>query len=131
MQILDGIILDACCMDDLGKTGKDDLISEFIKCPVEEAQLGRDVRNWTHLEIQKFHDFNTALAIYDLAQNATHKKIKKRDLISLSMVGSNELIVQPFETYTTMLVSYDGLTTYTASGFYQSASSTQHNGNVK
>ncbi len=40
MQISVGIILGARCMDDVGKAGKDDLISDFIKNPVEEAQLG-------------------------------------------------------------------------------------------
>jgi hypothetical protein len=85
MQILVGIILGARCMDDVGKAGKDDLISEFIKNPVEEAQLGRDVRNWESSEIQKLHDFNTALAIYDLAQNTTHRDVLVFDVDATSV----------------------------------------------
>lgn len=72
-------------MDDVGKVGKDDLISEFVKNPVEEAQLGRDVRNWPPSDIQKFHDFNTSLAIYDLVQNMTHDEVLVFDVDSTSV----------------------------------------------
>lgn len=92
MEILIGIILGAQNMNDVGKAAKDDLISDFLKNPVEEAQLGRDVRNWTASEIQKLHDFNNALVIYDLAQKIKHDEVLVFDIdaTSVEKYGSQE-----------------------------------------
>jgi hypothetical protein len=85
VQTLIGIILGARNMNDVGKAGKDDLISSFLKNPVEEAQLGRDVRDWNPEEIQRFHDFNTSLAIYDLAQRVSQNELLVFDIDATSV----------------------------------------------
>lgn len=72
LQIMLGLVVGAKSMNDIGKISKDPLIIKYLINPIEEAQLGRDVRSFSRSEIESFHDFNMSLAIFDFVQNLTH-----------------------------------------------------------
>jgi hypothetical protein len=74
LQIMLGLVVGAKSMNDIGKISKDPLIIKYLKNPVEEAQLGRDVRSFNKEEIQSFHDFNMGLSVFDFLQ-----KVDQRD----------------------------------------------------
>ena len=65
LQIMLGLVVGAKSMNDIGKISKDPLAIKYLKNPIEEAQLGRDVRSFERSEIETFHDFNMSLAILD------------------------------------------------------------------
>jgi len=74
LQIMLGLVVGAKSMNDVGKISKDPLVVKFLKNPVEEAQLGRDVRSFSRAEIEKFHDFNMSLSMLDFLQRITHNE---------------------------------------------------------
>lgn len=68
LQIMIGLVAGARCMNDIGKMAKDHLLIKYLKNPVEEAQLGRDVRSFSREQIESFHDFNMSLSVFDFLQ---------------------------------------------------------------
>lgn len=85
LQIMLGLVVGAKSMNDIGKISKDPLVVKFLKNPVEEAQLGRDVRSFSRPEVESFHDFNMSLAILDFVQKLTHEEELVFDVDSTSV----------------------------------------------
>ena len=92
MQIIIGIVAGAKCMNDIGKVAKDPLVIKYLKNPVEEAQLGRDVRSFSREQIESFHDFNMSLSILDFLQRVPQSEelIFDVDATSAEKYGSQE-----------------------------------------
>ena len=92
LQIMMGLVVGAKSMNDIGKISKDPLVIKYLKNPVEEAQLGRDVRSFSRSEIENFHDFNMSLAILDFVQQLTHDEelIFDVDATSIEKYGYQE-----------------------------------------
>lgn len=67
MQSLLGVWAGARTMVEIGQAGKDALIKKFVGSVIEEAQLARDYKSFTHEELEKFHDFNISQALFDLS----------------------------------------------------------------
>lgn len=85
LQMMLGLIVGAKSMNDIGKISKDPLVVKFLKNPVEEAQLGRDVRSFMRTEIESFHDFNMSLAVLDFVQQLTNEEVLVFDVDATSV----------------------------------------------
>jgi len=92
LQFILGLIAGARSMNDIGKIGKDPLLNRFIKNPVEEAQLGRDVRSFTRTMIEDLHETVMSYAIFDFARTVSHSErlVFDVDATSVEKYGSQE-----------------------------------------
>lgn len=92
MQFVLGLVVGATTMDDIGKIGKDPLIKRFLENPVEEAQLGRDVRSFDKSMIENLHDLLMSYAIFDFAKSIPHTErlIFDVDATAVEKYGSQE-----------------------------------------
>lgn len=92
LQIMIGIVAGAKCMNDVGKIAKDILVIKYLQNPVEEAQLGRDVRSFSHAQIEGFHEFNMSLSILDFLQRVPQNEelIFDVDATSVEKYGSQK-----------------------------------------
>lgn len=92
MQFVLGLVAGARSMDDIGKVGKDPLIKRFLENPVEEAQLGRDVRSFDKSMIEDLHDMLMSYSIFDFAKSIPHSErlIFDVDATAVEKHGSQE-----------------------------------------
>jgi Transposase DDE domain group 1 len=92
MQFVLGLVVGARSMDEIGKIGKDPLIKRFVENPVEEAQLGRDVRSFDRTMIEQLHDLVMSYSIFDFAKSIAHgeRLIFDVDATSVVKFGSQE-----------------------------------------
>lgn len=72
-------------MVEIGQTGKDPLVGQFIGNVVEEAQLARDFKSFTKQEIESFHDFNISHTVFDLVQHTPQSEILYFDIDATSV----------------------------------------------
>lgn len=92
MQFVLGLVVGARSMDEIGKVGKDPLIKRFLENPVEEAQLGRDVRSFDRAMIEQLHDMLMSYSIFDFAKSIPHSErlIFDVDATSVEKFGRQE-----------------------------------------
>lgn len=92
MQFVLGLVVGAKSMDDIGKAGKDPLIRRFLENPIEEAQLGRDVRSFDKSMIEDLHDLLMSYAIFDFAKSIPHSErlLFDIDATAVEKYGSQE-----------------------------------------
>ena len=121
LQTAIGLWAGARTMVEIGQTGKDPLVKNFIGSVVEEAQLGRDFRAFSKQEIEALHDFNIAQTVFDLVQKCAHdetlyfdidatsvEKYGSQDGVELGYVGKD----QPESCYQYLLVYFNNRKTF-------------------
>lgn len=85
LQTILGLWAGARTMVEVGQTGKDPLIQRFLGNPVEEAQLGRDFRDFSNSELELLHDFNVSQTVLDLVQKTPHSETLYFDIDATSV----------------------------------------------
>lgn len=92
LQFIISLVAGADSMLGIANAGKDPLIKRFIGNCVEEAQLSRDIKNFTRQEVEALHDFVMSLSILDFVQKTPHEEELVFDIDSTSIIkyGSQE-----------------------------------------
>lgn len=85
LQSILGLLAGARTMVEIGQTGKDPLVSQFIGNVVEEAQLARDFKSFSKQEIESFHDFNISQTVFDLVQHTPQSETLYFDIDATSV----------------------------------------------
>jgi len=92
LQFILGLVAGARCMNDIGKIAKDPAIRKFLKNPVEEAQLGRDVRSFNCQMIEDLHELVISYSILDFTKSIPHSErlVFDVDATSVEKYGEQE-----------------------------------------
>jgi len=92
LQLLLGIVAGADCMKGVARAGQDILFRTYLKNAIGEAQLSRDFKSFTKQEIERFHDWITSLAIFELLQDIPQSEALIFDVDATSVIkhGSQE-----------------------------------------
>lgn len=85
MQFILGLVCGARSMVEMGNMGRDPLLKKYLKDPVEEAQLGRDVRSFSRDQIEALHDLVVSISILDFAQKLKHEDLLVFDVDATSV----------------------------------------------
>ena len=121
LQTLLGLWAGARTMVEVGQTGKDPLIQRFLGNPVEEAQLGRDFRDFSNSELELLHDFNISQTVLDLVQKIPHSETLYFDIdaTSIEKYGKQEGVEkgyvgqdQPESCYQYLLIYFNNRKTF-------------------
>lgn len=92
LQFILGLVAGARCMNDIGKIAKDPAIRKFLKNPVEEAQLGRDVHSFNCQMIEDLHELVISYSILDFTKSIPHSErlVFDVDATSVEKYGEQE-----------------------------------------
>lgn len=90
LQMMIGIVGGAKTMNDIGAVAKDPLVASFLGNPVEEAQLGRDVRKFSRAEIEALHDFCVSCSVLDFVREISHNEELVFDIDATSVIKYGE-----------------------------------------
>ncbi len=121
MQFILGLVCGARSMVEMGNMGRDPLLKRYLKDPVEEAQLGRDVRSFDKSQIEALHDLVVSFSILDFAQKIKHEELLVFDVdaTSVEKYGSQEGVekgyvgqVQPESCYQYLLIRLHNRNTF-------------------
>ena len=121
LQMLVGLWAGARTMMEIGQVCKDPLVKKFIVDAVEEAQLGRDFRDFSKTELEAFHDFNVSQTILDLIQKTPQSETLYFDVdaTSVEKYGSQEGVQkgyvgleQPESCYQYLLIYFNNRKTF-------------------
>jgi hypothetical protein len=92
LQFVLGVIAGADRMKGAARAGQDILFRSYLKNAVGEAQLSRDFKSFTKIELERLHEWITALAILELAQDIPQSEdlIFDVDATSVLKYGNQE-----------------------------------------
>ena len=92
LQFCLGIVLGAEDMKDVSEAGADPIIRKYVGIPIGQAQLGRDFRSFSKVQLEKFHDFVMSLPLLMLAREIpqTEKLIFDVDATAVEKYGNQE-----------------------------------------
>ena len=85
MQFILGLVCGARSMVEMGNMGRDPMLKKYLGDPVEEAQLGRDVRSFDKQQIEALHDLIVSISILDFAQKLKHEDLLIFDVDATSV----------------------------------------------
>ena len=85
LQLLLGIVAGADRMIGAARAGQDPIIRSYLGNPVGEAQLARDFKAFTKVELERLHEWVTSIAILELVRDIPREEALVFDIDATSV----------------------------------------------